>query len=128
MRAVRIMLILSFSSLSLSVSQSAAGQQAVPQPTQGPTQSPAQLERLLNSVDNPSTWSKTPVSGITPNQTQYVPYPGNSIASQSQYFNQPGNTLFSRQQLLRIFLGGTPKPIMQPMPLGMLQIECIRHR
>jgi hypothetical protein len=103
------MLIPSFFSLSLSVSQFAAGQPAMPQPKQEPAQPPTQLEHLLNSVDNPSTWSKTPVSGITPNQTQYVPYLRNSSVSPSQYFSQPGNTLFSRQQLLRIFLGGTPQ-------------------
>lgn len=80
-----------------------------------------QLEHLLNAVDTPSTWLKTPVSGTQPQgllnsgnpssvPSQAVQYPANAMSNSSPYFNQSGNALFDRQQMLRMFLGGQAPP------------------
>jgi len=66
-----------------------------------------QLDKLLNTVDSQSDWSKIPVSGAQVQTT--APAKANVTANQPQYFAQPNNALYARQQLLRALLGGSPQ-------------------
>ncbi len=70
-------------------------------------QEKSQLEHLLNNVDQPGTWSQTPVSGVKTGTMGNTSDQTNTSPNQPQYFNQQPGSLFTRQQILRIMLGGT---------------------
>jgi hypothetical protein len=77
------------------------------------------LENLLNTLDKPSVWAATPVSGIPPSTSAdqplipssgsplSLPYPVKPISNNAPALMQSSNPFFTRQQILRILLGGS---------------------